>query len=139
MRSLLTRRSMFDDLFDMPMFQGFDNQLIKSDIKETENSYELTMDLPGFDKKDIEISLEKGYLNVTASHSSNIEDIQDNSNYIIRERSYGSYSRSFYVGDKVSENQIKAKYTNGTLSITVPNNKNEMLENKKIIQIEDLY
>lgn len=138
MRNMLTRRNVFDDLFDMSMFHDFDSRLMRTDVKEVDNNYVLEMDLPGFDKKDIEISLEKGYLNVSATHSTANEEKEDDGRYIIRERSYGSYSRSFYVGEGVSDDQIKASYTNGTLSITVPKNRNEVIENKKVIQIENL-
>ena len=137
MRNMLTRRSMFDELFDMPVFHDFDSRLMRTDVKEKDGKYELTMDLPGFDKKDIEITLDNGYLNISAEHSSVNEENEEEGNYVFRERSYGSCSRSFYVGEGVKEEDIKANYNNGTLLVSIPKMDGKQIENKKVIQIED--
>ena len=131
MRNYLTNRNLgtfdiFDDIFDnffKPM--TFSNKVgnMKADIKENEKEYELMLDLPGFDKKDINLSLNNGYLTINAKSEQKEED---DSKYIRRER-VCSYQRSFYVGDAVTEQDIKAKYNNGTLSVNVPK-----LERKEI-------
>lgn len=107
------------DLFE-DFFKEFDrpkSKVMKTDIKETDNAYTFLIDLPGFKKEDIKVSVERGYLVVSAISSSEIEDKKDN--YIRRERSYGSMTRSYYVGD-VSLDELKGKYDNGILEIEVP-------------------
>ena len=130
MRNYLTNRNLgtfdfFDDIFDN-FFKPvtFSNKVasMRADIKENEKEYELSVDLPGFDKKDINLTLDNGYLTISAK----TEQKEENSNYIRRER-VCSYQRSFYVGDAVTEEDIKAKYNNGTLNLTIPK-----LEKKEI-------
>ena len=140
MRNYLTRRNdglsfgrFFDDAFDdffKPVFYGVKECSMKTDIKETEGGYELLVDMPGFEKKDITLSLENGYLTVQASR----EEKDESDKYVRRERNY-SCSRSFYVGDAVSEEDIKAKYDNGTLNLSVPKKDKKELP-KKNIEIE---
>ncbi len=134
MRNFLTRRNddcgmsifdAFDDFFK-PSFYGGANSRMKTDIKETEGGYELKIDMPDFEKSDISLTLDNGYLTVEAKKEDKKED-----KYIHRERSY-SCSRSYYVGDKITEEDIKAKYQNGTLSLTVPKNENKQIERKNI-------
>ncbi len=125
MRNYLTNRNLgafdiFDDIFDnffKPVTFSNKTLSMRADIKESEKEYELALDLPGFDKKDINLTLNNGYLTVSAKTEQKEED--DKANYIRRER-VCSYQRSFYVGDAVTEEDIKAKYNNGTLSLTVP-------------------
>ena len=131
MRNYLTNRNfnafdIFDDIFDN-FFKpaAFSNKVgnMRADVKENEKEYELAVDLPGFDKKDINLTLNNGYLTISAK---NEEKQEDDKNYIRRER-VCSYQRSFYVGDVVTEQDIKAKYNNGTLELTIPK-----LERKEI-------
>lgn len=124
----------FDDAFDdffKPVFYGKHIDSMRTDVKEKDGEYELSVDLPGFDKKDIALSLNDGYLTIDAKR----EDSEDDKkNYVRRERSY-SCSRSFYVGDAVTEEDIKAKYNNGTLVLSVPKKDRKELP-KKNIEIE---
>ncbi|MBE7083930.1 MAG: Hsp20/alpha crystallin family protein [Clostridiales bacterium] len=140
MRNYLSRRNndlsfgrFFDDAFDdffKPVFYGVKECSMKTDIKETENGYELMVDMPGFEKKDINLSLNNGYLTVEAKR----EEKEENDNFVRRERNF-SCSRSFYVGEEVTEEDIKAKYNNGTLSLAVPKKDRKVLP-KRNIEIE---
>ena len=137
MRNYLSRRNedfglsafdVFDDFFK-PFYYS-PSKSMRTDVKETENGYELSVDMPGFDKNDINLSLENGYLKVEASKTQKEEDDK----YIHRERNV-SCSRSFYVGNSVTEEDVKAKYLNGTLVLNVPKNDKKQLE-KRNIQID---
>ena len=116
----------FDDAFGgffKPLFYEEKHHSMKTDIKETENSYVLDIEVPGFDKKDVNVSLENGYLTVSAQKKTceggeNDEKNKKKENYIRRERSC-SVSRSYYVGD-VDKEAVKAKYENGVLTLIVP-------------------
>lgn len=110
--------------------------LMKTDIKETDNGYELAMDLPGFTKDDIEISLDHGYLVINASKNlDQDEQNEDNGRYIRRERFSGACQRSFYVGNGVSESDIRAEFKHGILMLYIPKAENKIPE-KKYIAIE---
>ncbi|MBO6232235.1 MAG: Hsp20/alpha crystallin family protein [Ruminiclostridium sp.] len=133
------RRNVFDDFFDFPEIPARTQTaaVMKTDVRETENGYELDVDLPGIKKEDVKVKLDDGYLTITASTSNNKDEKDKKGNYIRRERFSGSYSRSFYVGDAVTENDIKAKFENGVLMLGIP--KPEMLpkpEKEKYIAIE---
>ena len=106
----------FEDFFK-PMF--YDEQLdsMRTDIKETDDAYQMEVELPGLDKQDIHIDLKDGYLNISASKSEK-KDGDKKDNYIHRERSF-SCQRSYYVGD-IRREDIKAKYENGMLNVTIP-------------------
>ena len=94
------------------------------------------MQLPGYDKDDVEVSVDKGYLTVSASHNENKEDKEDGK-YIRKERYSGSCSRSFYVGDAVTQDDVKAKFENGVLTLEVPKKEEApKVEEKKYISIE---
>lgn len=107
----------FDDFFNMPFFGRFDDAPLRADIRETENEWLIDAELPGMDKKDIQIDLNDGYLTISATHNNEINEEKEN--YIRRERICGSYKRSFFV-DNVKEDQIKATYKDGILSLTLP-------------------
>lgn len=128
--SLIPRSFFFDDDFDSFFFPTNRVRDMKCDIYEKDNTYFIEIDLPGFNKEDIKIDLKDKYLTVTASR--NEEKKEDDKNYIRRERSYGHYSRSFSLGD-ITEDDIDAKFENGTLLITVK--KKEETESKKTIEI----
>ena len=124
----------FDDVFDSffkPMFYEEKFNTMKTDIKETENSYLMDIEIPGYEKKDIGISLENGYLTISAKKEEKQEDKKEN--YLRRERSY-SCSRSYYVGD-VDKDKVKAKYENGVLVVEIPKEQPE-LPAKHNIEIE---
>ena len=120
------RNNIFDDLFNTPFFTRSEQNMMKTDIKEHDGGYELTVDLPGVKKDDIKAELNDGYLTITAENNSSKDE---KGKYICRERYSGSYSRSFYVGDAVTEEDIKAKFENGTLTLDIP--KKEALPEKQ--------
>ncbi len=123
------RNNVFDDFFNTPFFTRSESSMMKTDIKEHDNGYELTIDMPGVKKEDIKAELNDGYLTVSAESNSSKDEKDEKGKYICRERYTGSYSRSFYVGDAVTEEDIKAKFENGTLTLEVP--KKEALPEKQ--------
>ncbi len=121
MKNFLTRANdnavdFFDNFFK-PLFYDEKFDSMKTDIKETDNGYELEVEMPGFEKGDINISLENEYLTVSAEKQARDED-KSNDRYVRKERSV-SCARSFYVGD-VAERDVKASYNNGVLKLTLP-------------------
>lgn len=137
---MLQRRNfgsnLFDEMFNNPFFGGVDNGMMKTNLEEKGNKYVLDMELPGFDKKDIQIQLDNGYLTVSAEKSEKNDSKDDNGNYIFQERFNGQCSRSFYVGDSVKENDIKAAYNNGILELVFPKMDTPELQQQKYIPIE---
>ena len=133
--------SLLDDFFDYPeksfSFRTSNaNGLMKTDIKENEHAFEVSIALPGVKKDDIEIELKDEYLTVSAKSDMKKDEEDKKSNYIRRERYYGSCSRSFYVGDAVTENDIKASYEDGILTLDIPKvEKKPEPEVKKLIPI----
>ena len=123
------RNNIFDDLFNTPFFTRSEQNMMKTDIKEHDGGYELTVDLPGVKKDDIKAELNDGYLTITAESDTSKDEKDEKGKYICRERYSGSYSRSFYVGDAVTEEDIKAKFENGTLTMDIP--KKEALPEKQ--------
>lgn len=128
----------FDNLFDD--FFTTDSQgtssVMKTDIVEKEGNYELSIEMPGVKKEDIQMELKDGYLNVTASHNTNTEDKDKEGRIIRQERVSGSYSRSFYVGNDVRTEDVKASFDNGELIVTVPKEAPKKIEENKFIPIE---
>ena len=94
--------------------------MMKTDIRETDGSYELDVDLPGFKKDEIQASLENGYLTISAAKGLDKDDKDKEGKYIRQERYAGAMSRSFYVGDEVTQDEIKAKYEDGILKLSIP-------------------
>lgn len=132
-----TNDDFFDDFFNAPARRSYmPTASMKCDVKELDQSYQIDMQLPGYDKDDVEVSVDKGYLTVSASHKENKEDKGDGK-YIRKECFTGSCQRSFYVGDAVKGEDISAAFNNGILSLTVP--KAEALpqnETKQLVHIE---
>ena len=143
--------NLFDDFFDFPFYDDKADRkiqrklyghhagnLMKTDIKEKKDGYELEIDLPGFKKDEVTAELNDGYLTVSAAKGlDQDEQEKETGKYIRRERYTGSCSRSFYVGDAVTEEDIKAKFENGTLKMLVPKKEEQKaVENKKYIAIE---
>ncbi len=120
----------FDDFFK-PMFFDESKEL-KTDIKENEKDYELELALPGYAKDEIKVSLEDGYLTVSAERSKK----EENGKRYLRREISESTSRSYYVGKDVTREQIKAKYNNGILCLTVPKSAPKQLKENNIISIE---
>ena len=104
---------------------------MKTDVKETDKAYELDIDLPGFDKENVQIELNDGYLTINASTNKEKEDKDENGTFLRKERFVGSCRRSFYVGDDVSEDDITAKFENGILNINVPKKELPKPEDRK--------
>lgn len=132
---LVPRRDfdLFDDFFNDPFFKGGERRvhpLMKTDIKETADAYIIDVDLPGFDKKDIQIDVENGYLNINAKTDSS-ENEEEKGKFIRRERYYGECSRSFYIGEDVEEDDIKASFKNGILTLDIPKVKEEEKKSEK--------
>ncbi len=128
--------SIFDDIFDDFFTRPLARQTqgcMRTDIKEVEAGYELDIDVPGYGKDDIKISLEKGYLTVEAKKEA--ENEEQNGHYIRRERFLGSAARSFYVGEDIAEKDIKANYDKGILKLFVPK-QGTNVKAKKFIEIE---
>ncbi len=111
--------------------------MMKTDIKETAQSYEMTMNLPGVKKEDVKAELKDGYLTIQASSNTENNTQDDDGRYIRRERYMGSCSRSFYVGTQVSQEEIKARFEDGILKLLIPKKEAKpMVEDKKYIAIE---
>ena len=138
--------SLFDDMFPFddsfftskknPLYGKNASRVMKTDIKENEGSYELDIDLPGFKKDEITAELKDGYLTISATSDSKKEEKNDKGQYIRRERYTGSCSRSFYVGEHVTAEQVHPKYENGILTFEIPKNKEPIEEKEKFIAIE---
>ncbi|MCI1958301.1 MAG: Hsp20/alpha crystallin family protein [Clostridia bacterium] len=137
-------KNLFDDFddFSFPSFgrynRFFDREAaMRTDVKEENGKYVMEMDVPGFNKNDVSINLEKGCLTVEAKKEGNKDEKDDKGNFIRQERFSGSCSRSFYVGENVKPEDIKAKFENGILHIELPkNDEKKQLENKTNISIE---
>ena len=133
--------TLLDDFFDFPRMsytRGSNSSgLMQTDITETDKGYEVTINLPGFKKDNVKGELKDGYLVVTATTNSSNDEKDNNGKYIRRERYSGTCSRSFYVGENVKQEDIKAKFEDGTLKLSIP--KKEALpepEEEKYIAIE---
>ena len=127
----------FDDMFPFAgNYTTANYDLMKTDVKDAGDHYELEMEMPGVEKENIKAELKDGYLTVTAQQNTNKDEKDKEGNYIRRERYAGSMCRSFYVGDAVSEEDIHAKYENGILKLSVPKKAPEKIEKDGYIAIE---
>ncbi len=133
------RNSVFDDLIDdvfgMPGFTSGTGALMKTDIREKDGNYLLDIDLPGFKKEDISISLYNGNLTVSAEHHKSEEEKNAEGRIIRQERYMGSCSRSWYVGDGIRESDVHASFNDGILTLSVPTPEKKEAEEKKYIEI----
>lgn len=136
----------FDD-FDRDFFRGFGrpehvlygknaSRMMKTDVKETDEGYEVNVDLPGFNKDEIKLELNSGYLTISTEKSLNKENKENKGKMLRQERYVGAMQRSFYVGGSITEEDIKAKYENGVLSLTIPKKEVRKVPEKKQILIE---
>ena len=130
--NLIPRKYYLNDIFDNFLTVPEESNL-KCDIYEEDGNYHIEMDIVGFNKDDITIECDKGYLTITAEKSTLQNDESSNKNYIRRERSYGSYKREFYLGEIDTDN-VDANFNNGVLSIVIP--KKEEVITKKQIEIK---
>ena len=135
--------NLFDDWMDFS-FPDIDKALygkhakneMKTDVRETEDGYELDIDLPGFKKDEVTAQLDNGYLTIQASKGLDKEQKDKKGKYIRKERYAGSLSRSFYVGDAITEEDVHAKYEDGILKLSVPKKEAKAVEQTKHIAIE---
>ena len=142
--------NLFDDFFDdVPFFDNrAENQIekklygrhahnvMKTDIKENDDGYELIVDLPGFKKDEIKVSLEDGYLTIEAAKGLDKDEEDKKGTYIRRERYAGAMTRSFYVGENVRQEDIHAKFEDGILRLSVPKKPAKAVEENRHIAIE---
>lgn len=134
----------FMDDFAFPVFPDVNRtlygknarNLMKTDVKETENEYKVDIDLPGFAKDEIKMQLDHGYLTVSAAKGLDKEEKDEEGRYVRKERFAGNISRSFYVGEHITEEDIHPKYENGILSFSFPKENKKPVEQKKYIAIE---
>ena len=134
----------FDDDFMMPSMFGNKNDplygkhaknVMKTDVRETDNSYELDIDLPGFKKDEVNVQLEDGYLTISAAKGLD-KDEKKKGRYIRQERYAGQCSRSFYVGESVKPKDVHAKFEDGILKLSLPKAEKPKLPDHRTITIE---
>lgn len=145
MPSLFTE-NLFDDFFNdfdedffgkkNPLYGKHAQNMMKTDIREKDDSYELDVDLPGFKKDEIKVQLKDGYLTLSAAKGLDKDQQDKQGNYIRRERYAGTMSRSFFVGEDVAQEDIHAKYEDGILRLSVPKKAPKKIENTGYISIE---
>ena len=110
---------------------------MRTDVKESDTGYELDIDLPGYKKENVKAELKNGYLTIQAKTSQNNDQKDENGKYIRRERYYGTCSRSFYVGEEIRQEDIKARFEDGILRVSVPKKEEKpVIEEIKYIPIE---
>lgn len=150
LRPSILGESLFDDYFDFPDFEKLERQmnkklyghnaknLMKTDIKDKGDSYEMVIDLPGFKKEEITVELDHGYLTISAARGLDQDEKEkDTDKYIRRERYAGACQRSFYVGETVTQEDIKAEFKHGILKLMIPKQNPAVKEKKdKYIAIE---
>lgn len=129
------RKGFIDDVFEDDLKKQ--SSFGKTDIKELKDNYLLEIELPGFNKEDIKAEINNGYLIVTAAHNENKDEKDKEGKYIRKERYTGQFTRSFYIGDNITQEDIKGKFENGLLKLEVLKKEaKELAEEKKYIQIE---
>ena len=129
----------FDKEFERmtrPLYGKHNKNMMKTDVRETDNSYELDIDLPGFKKDEINVQLDNGYLNIQAAKGLDKDEEKKDGQYIRRERYAGSMSRTFYVGSQLTQNDIHAKFEDGILKLSIPKKDAPQIEQNKYIAIE---
>ncbi len=129
---------LWDEMFRDPFFTGErESKLMRTDIKEKKDKYIVDIDLPGYEKEDIKIEVDNGYLIVNAK-TNHHKDEKEEGKYVRKERFVGECSRSFYVGEDIKQEDIKASFRNGTLKIEIPKkDEPKELPEKKYIPIDD--
>ena len=134
------RKNEFDllgEMFRDPFFTDYESKVMKTDIKEKKDKYLIDIELPGYEKDNIKIDVEDGYLTVHAEIDANKEE-KDEGKFVRKERYMGSCSRSFYVGNEVQSEDIKASFKNGMLKLEIPKKEEQKeLPEKKYVEIED--
>lgn len=138
--------NLFDDFFEdfgrpasrqVMRYNVPQNSLMSTDIKETDAGFELAIDLPGYKKEDVQAELKNGYLNISATTNRNNEEKDKDGKYIRRERYCGTCSRSFYVGEQITQEDVKAKFEDGILKLSIPKKEEKpAVEKSRYIAIE---
>lgn len=147
MMPAIFKENLFDEMMNFPWEEEFFGRknplygkhaknLMKTDVREKEDGFEVDIDLPGFKKEEITAELNNGYLTVSAAKSLDKDETDKNGNYIRRERYFGNTSRTFYVGEEVREEDIKARLEDGLLKLSIPKKEAAVLESRKRIAIE---
>jgi HSP20 family molecular chaperone IbpA len=147
LRPAIFGENLFDDWFDFPDFRDLDKaerklygrhaeRLMRTDVHEQDDHYEVDIDLPGFSKDEITIELNNGYLLVSAAKGLDKDENNKKGKLIRQERYAGAMQRSFYVGDGITEEDIKATFKHGVLNLSIPKKEKEKLPEKKQILIE---
>ena len=135
---------MWDDVFDSmsafnrhnPLYGKHGKNMMKTDVRETDHSYELDIDLPGFKKDEVKVDLKNGYLTISAAKSLDKESEKKNERYIRKERYAGKMARSFYVGEDVEPKDVSAKFEDGILKVSLPKAQQKKLPPSSSISIE---
>ncbi len=141
------RENLFDDVFDdaFDVFPAFGRRnffgkqgqnIMKTDVRETDDSYELDIDLPGFKKEELQAKIENGYLTISANKSADKDKKDKKGRYIRQERYVGQFSRSFYVGNSVQREDIQARFEDGILKLSIPKKENKQLPEQNLIDID---
>lgn len=138
---MLRTFDLFDEMFRDPFFsRSYDNnvaQVMKTDVKEDTDTYTLDIELPGYAKEDIQAELKEGYLTISANRTDNKEEKDEKGRYIRKERYTGTCKRTFYVGDHLEQEDIKAGFKDGILRLVVPKETQKKIEDKpKLIDIQ---
>ncbi|WP_425355381.1 Hsp20/alpha crystallin family protein [Pseudoramibacter faecis] len=132
--------NIFDNLmntFDRDFFSHWDSsKLMRTDVKENDDSYELKVNLPGLKKEDVHIELNQDYLTISAKAQNANDEKDDSGKYVRRERYYGSYQRQFYLGEGVKQEDIHASMADGVLTLTIPKVDQQQIETAHRIEIE---
>lgn len=121
---------------DKALYGKHASNVMKTDVKETDTGYEVDIDLPGFKKEEINAQLDNGYLTISAAKGLDKDEKDKKGKYIRKERYAGAMSRSFYVGEGITQEDIKAKYEDGILRLSIPKKEAKAVEDKKYIAIE---
>ncbi len=128
----------FDDMFDgfFPTEPIYNTSVMKTDVYEKDGYYNLDIELPGYNKEDVQMDIMDGYLNIKATHNVSNEEKDAKGNLVRSERRFGSCSRSFYVGENIKAEDIKARFDNGILNIVLPSKEQKSIETKQTVNIE---
>ena len=138
------RENLWNDLMDFSfpeldgkMYGKRGEHIMRTDVKEHDDKYEVDIELPGFKKEDVKAELKDGYLTITALKEVNNDQKNESGKYVRRERYTGNMSRSFYVGDKVTQEEIRAKFEDGILKLQIPKkDPKKQVEDKHYVTIE---
>lgn len=126
------------DLFTDPFFSKNESKVMKTDIKEKDDKYLIYVDLPGYEKENIKIDIDDGYLTVTGEVNNTKENKQEDGSFVRKERYIGTCTRSFYIGEDITEDEVKASFKNGVLNIEIPKKEEKKIQEKKYIQIDQI-